>query len=383
MNANRNFNHYLAYPLAIGLLGATAILVVGGFSWTAAVLALALAGAGLGAGLRLSALHTALLQSLDSYLADQQTFGEQLAPVWSGHIESSREQMDIAISALSERFAGIVDKLDEAVNTSGQESSIIDDSEHGLVAVFARSEEELSSVMATQTAAMTSMLGMLEKVEGLDRFIKDLQDMAADVAKIAQQSNLLSLNAAIEAARAGDLGRGFAVVATEFRMLANKSGDTGRRIAQTVGVISAAIVEAGAVVRDAVKEREERVQNTQQSLGRVLTDFRAITDALVSSSSLLKNESIGIKDEIGQALVQLQFQDRVSQIMTHDKENIDYLPTFLDQHQQDYVQTGELQPLDAQALLTELQKTYVMADQHVIHTGGKVEQKTTTEIDFF
>ena len=121
----------------------------------------------------------------------------------------------------------------------------------------------------------------------------------------------------------------------------------------------------------------------QATIGTVLSDFRTITDALLRSSTLLKNESIGIKSEIGEALVQLQFQDRVSQMMNHVKDNIEHLPDFLQQHRRQYAQAGALQPLDPLLLLGELKKTYVMADQHVIHGGGKAAQNNDTEITFF
>ena len=373
----------LLYPVALGLAGASATLVAAGWSWTATSLALALALAGLALGMQLAARQNALLQSLDRYLAAQQQFGEKVAPVWSGHIESSREQMESAIAALSQRFSGIVDKLDVAVHTSGLETETIDDRDNGLVAVFTRSEHELGAVLDSQKAAMTSMVSMLEQVQGLDRFIVELQDMAADVAKIAQQTNLLALNAAIEAARAGELGRGFAVVAKEFRMLSTQSGETGRHIAEKVGVISAAIIETCRVVLVSVKQEDGSMLTAQATIGTVLTDFRTITDALLRSSTLLKNESIGIKSEIGEALVQLQFQDRVSQMMNHVKDNIEHLPEFLQQHRRQYAQAGALQPLDPLLLLGELKKTYVMADQHVIHGGGKAAQNNDTEITFF
>ena len=383
MNSIDRPKAHLLYPSILGLLAAIAILVAGGWNWTAAILALVLFGAGLGLGLHMAARQTDLLQSLDSYLTAQQQFGKTVVPVWSGHIESSREQMEQAVSSLSERFSGIVDKLDEAVHTSSIETDSIEDSGKGLVAVFARSEQELGAVIASQKSAMTNMVSMLEKVQGLDRFNEELQAMAADVAKIAQQTNLLALNAAIEAARAGELGRGFAVVAKEFRMLSTQSGETGRRIAEKVGVISAAIVDTCNVVRDSVKQEDGSMLTAEASIGTVLADFRNITDALLRSSTLLKNESVGIKSEISDALVQLQFQDRVSQIMNHVKDNIERLPDFLQQHHQEYDRVGVLQPLDSQALLAELKKTYVMADQHVIHKGGKVEQKNDAEITFF
>jgi len=112
----------------------------------------------------------------------------------------------------------------------------------------------------------------------------------------------------------------------------------------------------------------------------VLSDFRAITDALQRSSTLLKDESIGIQTEVNQALVQLQFQDRVSQILTQVNKNMEHLAKVLREQLQQYQETGELQPLDTDALLVEMKKTYVMEDQHVIHQGGKAGESKSARI---
>jgi methyl-accepting chemotaxis protein len=366
------------YPTALGLAAAAALLVAGGLTWLAASLALLLALAGLGLGLWQTAQQAALVRSADVYRASLAQFGEQVGPVWSGHIESSREQMDSAITALSERFSGIVDKLDDAVYASSSATQSIGEDGAGLGAVFADSERKLGQVVTSQKSATHSMAGMLEKVEQLNHFIVELQDMAGDVAKIAAQTNLLALNAAIEAARAGDLGRGFAVVAKEFRMLSTQSGDTGRRIASKVGLISSAIVDTCSAVRASVKQEDRAMLNAEASIQAVLADFKKITDGLLQSSAQLQNESIGIKSEVGEALVQLQFQDRVSQIMRNVIANIDRLPEFLTQ-----TQGGALQPLDPQALLADLKKTYVMADQHATHSGDVALLKNDTETTFF
>lgn len=383
MSRTERFNVNFYYPTALGILGAIAVLATGDWGWTCASAAAVMVAAGVGVGLQLAARQAAFLASLDHYLAGQEQFSAKVVTVWTAHIESSREQMDSAVAALSNRFSGIVDKLDEAVHTSSMETDSIEDSGTGLVSVFARSESELGAVLESQRTAMGSMLVMLEQVQGLDRFIEELRDMATDVAKIAQQTNLLSLNAAIEAARAGEFGRGFAVVAKEFRMLSTQSGDTGKRIAEKVGVINAAIIETCRVVRESVRQEDGTLLTAQDSIGRVLNDFKEITDALMRSSALLKGESIGIKSEIGEALVQLQFQDRVSQIMNHVKDNIGHLPEFMFEHHQQYGKTRELQAPDAQDLLDKLEQTYVMTDQHVIHKGGKVAQRDDSEITFF
>ena len=372
------------YPAALGLVAALALLWQGNASVVSIVLALVLLAAGGLIGLQLTKKEAAMQRAVDDYLAGQIAYSAEVVPVWNGHIEASREQMEVAVNDLSERFGGIVDKLDVALRTATQETDGMDNSSSGLVALFAKSEQDLGELLSVQKASMGNMEKMLAEVQGLDRFVAELQDMASDVARIAQQTNLLALNAAIEAARAGELGRGFAVVAKEFRMLSNQSGDTGRKIAEKVKVISAAIVNTCTVVHDSVVAEDTSLEAAHATIDRVVADFRGITEAFQRSRDVLQGESLSIQSEVNQALVQMQFQDRVSQILTQVIKNIERLPAVLQETQQTYAQTGVLRAHDAQDMLTEMKKTYVMADQHVIHAGGKVAQSSSaTDISFF
>ncbi len=373
----------LAYSLGLGTLGAAAVLAVGGLTVTAMLISALLLAAGAALGMLQSALHTRQDNLLTSYLEAQSGFASEVIPVWKRHFESSRDQMETAVNQLSDRFGGIVDKLDVALSAATQETDAVESGGQGMAMLFSKSEQDLNALIQTQQVSMGNMESMLSKVQGLDRFIAELHDMAADVARIAQQTNLLALNAAIEAARAGDLGRGFAVVAKEFRMLSQQSGDTGRKIAEKVNIISAAITETCTVVRDAVVAEDGSLQAVHTTIDRVLGDFKGVTEVFQRSSNLLQDESMSIQAEINNALVQLQFQDRVSQIMMQVLKNMDRMPEALQQQHDDYLQTRILQPLDPVEMLGELKKTYVMADQHVIHEGGQVEQKNTTDISFF
>jgi len=369
---------------AFGLVSALAVLAAGGLNALALVAAPLLLLAGILLGQQLAKKEAAMQQTIADFLASQTRLGEQVVPVWCNHIESSRSQMEQAVNALSERFGGIVDKLGVALHTATQATDSVENSGANLVTIFDKSEKDLKALVNVQQTSMSNMESMLGKVQGLDRFTVALQDMASDVARIAQQTNLLALNAAIEAARAGELGRGFAVVAKEFRMLSNQSGESGKKIAQTVKVINAAILDTCATVREAVTVEVQSLDTAHATIDQVMADFRKITEAFQSSSDLLQGESMSIQSEVNQALVEMQFQDRVSQILTQVIGNMGRLPEVLQAQQQAHAQSGQLQAHDPQDMLDEMKKSYVMADQHVIHEGGQVQSSTAvTDISFF
>ena len=383
MNSLRGSYSYLLYPICLACAGAVAMLFFSHASWAGILLSLALVAAGLLAGRQLAAVQAQSRKSIEIYLAGWQQFGGQLVPVWSGHIETSRSQMETAISSLAARFSGIVDKLDHAVTASSAATQSVEGSGSGLVAVFAASEKELGSVVASLEGAIASKAAMLTKIQSLEKLISELQDMATDIAGIAAQTNLLAINAAIEAARSGEMGRGFAVVAKEVRMLSNRSADAGKRISEKVGLISSAIMSTCHAAEQSMEQENVSIRASEAVINSVLSNLSGVTDALEHSSNLLKEESIGIKSEVGEALVQLQFQDRVSQIMTHVKQNIELLPDFLERNSRQFEQDHALQPLDAVTLLADLEKTYTMAEQRVIHSGGHAEVAPSDEVTFF
>ena len=384
MNTIRRFKQLFLVCVVLGLSGAIALLLVAGSGGVLAIgVAVALVAAGVGAGLWVVHDQARLLEQVHAYVAGQAQFTAEVVPIWKAHIDTSREQMETAINALSEQFAGIVDKIDATIQATSLETDGLASGENSLAAVFGRNEAQLGALVAVQNDATARMDAMVTKVQGMDRFIVELQDMAADVDRIAQQTNLLALNAAIEAARAGDMGRGFAVVAKEFRMLSNQSGETGRRIAEKVAVISSAILETSELVKGSVSQEESSLAVSQATIATVLADFKTVIDVFQHSSEVLKDESVGIQSQINQALVAFQFQDRVSQILTQVIKNMELMPAVLNESQQSYAATGALQVADAQRVLTELQKTYVMADQHTVHQGGKVAQQAASDISFF
>ena len=383
MNTNQTNKKAFLVSCGFGLLGGVAVLLAAGVTWLSVALAVVLLAAGAAMGVWVGKLLTQQAAHTQAFVAGQASFAAEVVPIWKGHLDTSREQMETAVNALSDQFGGIVDKIDATIQATSLETDSLESGDGGMVAMFSRNEGQLHDLVAVQADATARMDTMVEKVQGLDRFIAELQAMATDVDRIAQQTNLLALNAAIEAARAGEMGRGFAVVAKEFRMLSNQSGETGRRIAEKVKVISAAILETCSVVKGSVKQEENSLAASQDVIVKVIADFKTVIDTFQRSSDTLKLESMGIQGQINQALVEFQFQDRVSQIMTQVIKNMEMMPKVLKDSEQAYADTGVLAAADPQILLGEMKKTYVMADQHVIHSGGKVDQSKSSDISFF
>jgi methyl-accepting chemotaxis protein len=376
-------SRYPICPAALGIVSAVAMLAIAGIGWSSAIAAVVFACAGMTITLRMTAESRRMFETVSAYVAANERFGETVAPVWTAHIGASMTQMDDAVSTLTERFSGIVDKLEQAVRVSNAATESIEGDHQGLVAVFANSETRLASVLASLKAATESQAAMLHQVQALERLTSELKEMADDVASIAWQTNLLALNAAIEAARAGEAGRGFAVVANEVRMLSNKSADTGKRIGQRVNRVNETIVAACRAADTSIHDEEDALHASEQVISGVLNDFKNVTDALVQSSSLLKEESIGIRHEVGDALVQLQFQDRVNQIMGHVKHNIGLLPGVFADSRRKFEKDGALLSPEPETVLDELEKTYAMAEERALHRGGELAVAKPSEVTFF
>jgi len=316
------------------------------------------------------------------FMAELSHLMDRLAPVWSRQIETGRSQMEASVVELMQGFAAIVDRLENSVRAS--ESTANSNGEDSLVNVFASSEQRLNGLVEFLGEATAHKQELLDEISGLLKFIAELRDMSTQVAGIADQTNLLALNASIEAARAGDAGRGFAVVADEVRKLSNLSKETGNRIRATVETISGAIRTAVDTASNAAARETESLQQSGAAVRDVLSGFRVATDRLTESGGILREESSAIRSEVADALVRLQFQDRVSQILTHVRESVEQMPAYVRQSEDDFAATGKVPVLDAAALLAHLEDSYATAEERNNHTTtNKKGAPAPTEITFF
>nr|WP_282959149.1 methyl-accepting chemotaxis protein [Azoarcus sp. L1K30] len=383
-----------APAVVVAVLGALAVLLVGGASSLALILAalVIVFGAALGflaqyrirrslREIEAAASHARESQRLEqqaSCLGGLDQLCSGVLPVWSGQIDMARSHTEESITALTDRFAGISQRIVDTMASSQGESG------DGLVALLRENEIELNSIIVTLRAALATKDSMLSEIATLSQFTEKLKGMAQNVGDIAKQTNLLALNAAIEAARAGEVGRGFAVVADEVRKLSDLSGATGKKISETVETVNQAIAATLQISQEYAAQDVAMVTESEAIIQHVVDRTQEAALGLARSSDVLRSETRSIGDEIAEVLVALQFQDRVSQILGHVSRDMSKLKDRIVEHEGASSRGDASSRLDASSWLEELSRTYTVPEQHVVHGGGKpAVSAAADDITFF
>jgi len=196
--------------------------------------------------------------------------------------------------------------------------------------VFAESTATtLDKFVETTIHMSASSMNLVEQVDKINNSVPDVLKALKDIDQIASQTNLLALNAAIEAARAGEAGRGFAVVADEVRSLSNRSAGFSEQIQKKL------------------KDMANQIQDLTKDIGHVASqdvsyvidakkDVQAAMAQLVAKSSEDKVHTVHLSDNtaaLQQALYDairgLQFGDINSQHLVYAAENIGFIQSHL------------------------------------------------------
>jgi methyl-accepting chemotaxis protein WspA len=191
----------------------------------------------------------------------------------------------------------------ELVKTMNEVSAVADQSAtlagSGQVSL-SRMEETMRQVMEAAGSINAKLVVLNEKASNINQVV-------TTITKVADQTNLLSLNAAIEAEKAGEYGRGFAVVASEIRRLADQTAVATYDIEQIVKEIQSA-VSAGVMGMDKFSEEVRRgmqeVQHVGGELSQIIQQVQALAPRIESANEGMEAQATGA-EQISQALAQL------------------------------------------------------------------------------
>ena len=254
-----------------------------------------------------------------------------------------RDIISSSIISLNESFYGLNDdvssqsgiistlagRLDEKNKKIGDDSKSLSQGNISISSFINKTSGLLKTYIETSVNNSKHSMDVVRSIDDLSKEMEAIFKFLNEVKQIADQTNLLALNAAIEAARAGEAGRGFAVVADEVRNLSLTSNKLNDEIKKCVTTAQVKLNDASKMVGDTASEDEsqlmlstKKVDEMMGSLSRLET---FIHDAVLEAGAVNQN----ISDKTAIAIRNLQFEDIVRQVVIHADDKINLLSTFI------------------------------------------------------
>ncbi len=261
-----------------------------------------------------------MVERLSSLIRDVQQSGLQVNTSATEIAATAQEQLSTAneiaattseIGATSKEISAtskqLVHTMKEVTDVAEKTASLAGSGQTGL----ARMKTTMQQI-SEASAAINNRLAVLSEKAG------NISNVVTTITKVADQTNLLSLNAAIEAEKAGDYGRGFAVVATEIRRLADQTAAATSDIEQTVKEMQSAAA-AGVMGMDKFSDEVRRgvgvVHQVGEELSQIIQQVQTLTPNFETVSEGMQSQSLGAQ----------QISDSLSQLSDAAKQTVESL----------------------------------------------------------
>ncbi|MBE4144834.1 methyl-accepting chemotaxis protein [Vibrio parahaemolyticus] len=274
-----------------------------------------------------------LMQDIHQSASAVQTVSEELndqTRTASCQMQSHCLETDKVVTAVTEMSM----TAKEVASNTNATAQAIDDANDQVT----EAQREVEQAIQGITELVTEINSTSDAISELSQQTEQITKVLDVIGEIAEQTNLLALNAAIEAARAGEQGRGFAVVADEVRSLAsrtqNSTHEIGDMLKQLQSGVSRAVTTMSASQERGVKTAEESAL-IQQSLSGVHHSIGTIRDMGIQTASAAEEQS-AVAEDINQNLVAIQ------QIVNNINDTLQYAETISTQLSQSGTEIHDL-----------------------------------------
>lgn len=213
----------------------------------------------------------------------------------------------VQLEQATKEIASSVQQVANESDTANQLAS------HSMESVI-RSRDEIQAL----DAQMSTVAGVIRELHASSDSIGGVLEV---IGSIAEQTNLLALNAAIEAARAGEQGRGFAVVADEVRALAQKTQDSTSEIARIVGQFQ----QQSKLAYSSVEESQKAVGNSVSLSGEMTDELGKISDAIQVIRDMADQVAAATEQQVSTNHELTNIMDNINQLAHHTAATGDYL----------------------------------------------------------
>lgn len=254
------------------------------------------------------------------------SFDEQFAGA-NEDIEQAKNLLAHAIEKLLESFSGM-HQLIEAQKRSSKaflehQSNSQENSDSLLQEFMGETAETLQALVTSILNNSKAGMELVEKMEMVSQQVQKVLEGLGEIDSISKQTNLLALNAAIEAARAGEAGRGFAVVADEVRKLSARAEHFSREIRGNITLMHSSIIDAEVSINQMASLDMEFALKSQERLSTTMSHAQELNRDMATALEEQSRITEQVDAVVSKAVTSLQFQDMMTQLLQHSAHRLE------------------------------------------------------------
>ena len=259
------------------------------------------------------------IHSVSDQLGNSSATTKKISDALNQAADSQADSMNDVKTTLNQLATGVQDLALHATTLSGvvdetnQKSSRAKENMQQTVTVASQGRADMEGVNKAMSSIVSAMEQLEAIVDKVGTSTEKINTMVGIISDISDQTNLLSLNAAIEAARAGDAGRGFAVVAEEIRKLAEVSASSASEISETINEVNSQVSYMVQQTEESVthiKENSEKitvscgiferiyenVTETDNMISEIVTEIAHVDDVATNIAALSEEQSASTEE---------------------------------------------------------------------------------------